>query len=44
MYKDMMFLDSSENLINSSEIQSKVNVSENISISDIELNNKEAKK
>lgn len=44
MYKDMMFLDSGENLINSSEIQSKVNVSENISISDIELNNKEAKK
>lgn len=44
MHKDMMFLDSSENLINSSEIQSKVNVSENISISDIELNNKEAKK
>ena len=44
MYKDMMFLDSSENLINSSEIQSKMKVSENISISDIELNNKEAKK
>lgn len=44
MKKDYLFIESNENILNSSSIVSKKDVTENLKITDIELNKEEAKK